>query len=138
MRAPACLALLVGLALVAGCESTDPTQVTCQVATLDFTALNASVRAFYTWEIFEDSDGNGEADDVNGDGEPDFSLWCEPWIDWYPANSAPWNFSVQVDILRAGEVIPVTVVRSNFEGESFAGAGLWHGNQVAHLAVFAS
>lgn len=102
---------LVGLLLfaivLASCDTAQPEQVDSQTAEITISAVNSSVQMFNVWDVFEDSNQDNVPDG------PSF-LWCEQAIVggnlvFVGATSVPWNFSVEVSVLRgetgASEVI---------------------------------
>jgi len=89
------------VALSGACDSTQPLQVEEQSLALSFQAVNAITKTFNVWDVFEDN---------NGDELPDNGmtyLWCEtvPPNQNLPPATVPWNFSVRIKILRAGETV---------------------------------
>ena len=100
-RRLAVLPLLV--ALTASCDSTQPLQLEEQTAQLSFKAVGALTQTFEVWDVFEDNDG----DELPDDGQT--YVWCENSFATLPPSTVAWNFSVDVQILRAGETVPENV-----------------------------
>lgn len=104
MRTLACLGgMLLAAALCAGCETTQPDELLQQTGQIEVSASNAVVDVYNVWDLFEDSNGDGQPDDVPG---PDFTLWCEGPVATAGAVSLPWPFSIEISILRAGQTVP--------------------------------
>lgn len=108
--------LLLVLAL-ASCDTTQPLQLDQQTLELQILATGAQTREFVVYDGFEDSNLDGQPDDTDGDGQPDFFLHCLtrmtnpqpptlPMPETGNPNSVPWNYTVSITILRAGETVP--------------------------------
>ena len=104
-RRMACILLFA--ALVAACDSTQPLQADLQTYVLRLEASGATVPVYNVYDMFQDNNGDSLADDVDGDGEPDFWLFCRTRtvnpVVWSSSNSIPYNFTIEVSILGAGE-----------------------------------
>ncbi len=119
-RTHAGLALPLLLAFgAAGCETDQPLEEGLRNAGLTFSGTGASVASYRLYQLFEDSedpdgdgfpDGDGNPDDIDGDGNPDFSPYCVNREVPVTPLSAPWPFSIEVKILRAGSIAPQTIV----------------------------
>ena len=90
-RWPASVALLLALGFGAGCDTDAPLQIEDLDTDVEILAVGAVVEQFFTWRLTEDSGG------VPGDA----SLWCQ--LDPGPGLpfSAPWNFAIEIKVLRA-------------------------------------
>jgi hypothetical protein len=95
------LALLAVLAVA--CDTTQPLQLDEQTFALGMRGLGATIPVYNVYDMFRDNDNNDVADDVDGDGNPDFWLWCLDANVTVTPNSVPYGFTVEVTILRAGE-----------------------------------
>jgi hypothetical protein len=123
MRREVCLGLLVLFAVLApGCDSDDPLLVTDQNADLEITANGAQLTIYNVWDLYEDSDLDGNPDDVNGDGqEGDLSLWCED-IGVGSAASVPWTFSVRIEVIRNGMTVAEQLTSAQAESDQVSRA----------------
>ena len=89
-------------ALAFGCDTSQPLQIDEQTFELSFSAPGAQITRFNVYDGFEDSDGDMMADDVDGDGQPDFFLFCRTASG--PAanpSSIPFGYTLQITLLRA-------------------------------------
>lgn len=120
MRARLCVAWLVGILLVVGCETNQPIQQDQQTIELSFAAFGASVQAIATWTMWEDTNGDGDPDDVDADGEPDVFLWCIPQPSFVTSSQMPWSYSVQVEKVPADQTDSVILARTTEPNSSFA------------------
>ncbi len=94
------------LGIFAGaCDTTQPLQLNEQTFVLTMRALGASVPVYNVFDMFRDNDGDDVADDVDGDGEGDFWLWCKDAGATVQASSVPFGFTIEVTILRDGETV---------------------------------
>lgn len=107
-RGPAIWVVLLVAVLLLGtsCDSDTPLEVQQQIIELFFTAVGARTDAFIVRDVFRDNNNDGLPDDVNGDGMPDVSLWCEA-AGFVSLSSAPWTFAVEIKVLKAGESVAV-------------------------------
>lgn len=102
---------LLFVVLFGACDSTQPLQVEGQSLALSFGAVNALTKTFDVWDVYEDGDGNEQPDD----GQT--YLWCQPAQNSppgpvppsIPPSTVPWNFSVRIRVLRAGETVADTI-----------------------------
>ena len=99
------------------CDTTQPLQLEQQTFELAFTAFGVQTLNYNVYDGFEDSNGDGLADDTNGDGAPDFFRHCltrDPNAQQARVNTAsvPWGFSVLITILRAGQTEPERITSS--------------------------
>jgi hypothetical protein len=103
-------ALWLALAAVGGvgCDTDQPLQGDAQDVEVRFLASGATVNRYDVWTFWEDSDDDGERDDLDGDGAADTFMWCQ-FDGLGGALSVPWTYSLQVKILRAGAVEPELV-----------------------------
>ena len=87
--------LLLLLAVAGGCDTIAPLQIEEQ--TYELQIVGTSVGPIPVYQIY----------DMYEEGVGDYFLFCEtaPGLQFTPS-SAPWNFSVQIEILRAGETEP--------------------------------
>lgn len=108
--------ILLLMALSLACDSSQPALVTSQTAMVRFDVTGGQTTLNRTWPMWEDTDLDGEPDDVDGDGEPDVFLWCEGstagGFTNYVAFSMPWGITGKISILRAGETAPETIAQS--------------------------
>ena len=100
--------VLLALALVS-CDTTQPLTLEQQTFELQFLATGAQTGIFDVYDGFEDSNLDGQPDDTDGDGQPDFFLHClnrtfAPFS--AGGTSVPWGYTVLITILRAGETTP--------------------------------
>ena len=79
MRPLACPGLLLLVVVLGvGCDSDQPLEVGTRTVDVTFDAPSARVNAFNVWDLTEvGCPGAEDPCDVNDDGEPDVSLWCE-------------------------------------------------------------
>lgn len=94
-------------ALAFGCDTSQPLQIDEQTFELSFSAPGAQLARFNVYDGFEDSDGDMMPDDVDGDGQPDFFLFCRTATG--PAanpSSIPFGYTLQITILRADSTTP--------------------------------
>lgn len=117
-RGPALLAALLAPVLaMTGCDKSDPLLVGEQTIAVTFKGIGNSPQ-YNVWDMHEDSDMDGEPDDTDGDGDPDQWLWCEA-LQGLPADptmrpsSLPWNFSVQISVIRAGTTGEVQITSND-------------------------
>ncbi len=100
MRRSCVLALVCLLPIAGGCDSSQPAQVGQRTLAIDFAANNLAVQTYNVWDLTQD---------VDGDGQPDNNfLVCELDTDnnGVPLTtivSGPWQYSVQIGVIRAGE-----------------------------------
>ena len=106
IRRLACVMLLT--ALVVSCDSDDPLSVGTQTFTIQVDATSAQANQFRVHDFFEDTDGDGQPD--NG-----LFLWCQ----FFPSagatgnpNEVPWEFAIEVKVLRAGETVAEFITSS--------------------------
>lgn len=100
--------VLLALALVS-CDTTQPLTLDQQTFELQMTAFGAQTGIFDVYDGYEDSDLDGQPDDTNDDGQPDFFLHClNRTFAPFAGNptSVPWGFTIVITILRAGEITP--------------------------------
>jgi hypothetical protein len=101
MRAFGGLALLAALLAIGGCDKSQPLLVGEQTVAVTFDGVSATTPQYNVWDIFEDNDLDGVPDG-------DTYLWCEIVVFPFPEDpnlspiSAPWNFSVQISVIKAG------------------------------------
>ena len=100
--------LVLLLVLAPACDSTQPTVVGLRGLTIEITSVNALMDTFFLYEIHEDLNSNGMADDGA------VGLWCEriekrtgrvgqlPTPPRIIPDSVPWGYSLEIRILRAG------------------------------------
>jgi hypothetical protein len=103
------LGLVLLVTLAGGCDTTQPQQAGEQTLTLTLAAPGAGITTYDVWDLYEDNDGDGIPDDIDGDGTGDVFLWCETIPPGEPVInpiSVPWGFTMQISILRAGEIQP--------------------------------
>jgi len=105
MRFASCLAGVVMLLLpLAGCDSTQPTQVEVSLASLEVSAVGSLVVTFDVWDYIIDNDHDGLPDDGVT------YLWCEKSPQNLPPRTLPWTFSIAITVIPAGTAdrIPMT------------------------------
>jgi hypothetical protein len=87
--------LLLLLAVVGGCDTTAPLQIEEQTYELEI--VGTSVGPIPVYEVY----------DMYEEGVGEYFLFCETDVGFLlTPSSAPWNFSIQIEILRAGETEP--------------------------------
>ena len=118
------LFVLVALA-AASCDSDQPLQVGEQNGRVEIIANGAETEDFHTWFLTEDSDADGNPDDLDGDGQPERTLWCEIVKTGSgtisPGNpiSVPWNYSLRVAVIPAGETTAQLITSEDAQIDSF-------------------
>lgn len=90
------------MALGLSCDSTSPLQLETTDLTISVTATNGAVPAYNIWDMYEDSDGDMQPDDLDGDGTGDLFLWCEPSFVSFNPTFVPIEFGAEISIVRAG------------------------------------
>jgi hypothetical protein len=86
-------------AIAAGCDSDDPLTVSSRTAQIFVAATGAVVQVYDVFEVYQDNAGDGP-DDIDGDGEPDVYLFCQP-RQVTLAPSVPWSFRIEVLVTSA-------------------------------------
>lgn len=115
--------LLLWVAAVSvGCDSDEPLELEERNTDLLFQGSGAVVPVFEVYNLYLDSedpggdgipDGDGNPDDIDGDGEPDVSFYCvEQAMPTVTPDSVPWPFAVQIRVLKQGESFPRVIVQS--------------------------
>lgn len=92
---------LLLVCLAGSCDSTQPLQVEVQTLDIELLAVDGQARLVDAWDFFEDNDMDNQPD--NGT-----FLFCQRVTSGTILTtpiSVPWNFSVEVSILRAGESV---------------------------------
>jgi hypothetical protein len=118
MRRRASLTLLAVAFLGAACDTDQPPQLAGHQVELDFTARFTTgqfVVRYDVWNLYEDSDGNGNPDDITGDGIADTSKWCRE-VSRGPA-TVPWTYSLVVKLLPAGQLVPQLLTSAAAENQ---------------------
>lgn len=107
MRCMECRWGLLLLAVVmAGCETDQPLQGGQRTVELRVTAPGGAIDGYDVWDLFRDNDLDQLPDDVDGDGDPDVTLWCgdrRSPAAGFQAASIPWYFTIEISVTRAGE-----------------------------------
>jgi hypothetical protein len=96
------MGVLLFAALLSACDTTQPLQYDEQTYELQFDGRGATVPTYDVWDQYEDENGNGAPDP----GEP-MQLFCadQSAPDTISPTSAPFSFTLQITILRAGETV---------------------------------
>ena len=91
--------LLSLLALVGGCDTTQPLQLTEQPFEFEVRGVTASINSYAVWDMYEDLNGNGQHD-----ADEQLYLFCQDTgVVTIAPFSAPFPFTVELSVLRAGE-----------------------------------
>jgi hypothetical protein len=103
--------IILLVALTGSCDTTQPLLLEEQLFVLKVRAPGAQTNLFDVYDGFEDSDNDGNPDDVDGDGNPDFFLFClfrtltppgpPPGVS--NPTSVPFGYTIEISILREGE-----------------------------------
>jgi len=92
--------LLLLLALGGACDNIAPLQIEEQIYELQITGTSAGpIRAYAVFDMYEEGVG-------------DYYLFCQTIPQLLTTKSVPWNFSIQIEILRSGETEPELLTSS--------------------------
>jgi hypothetical protein len=115
------------LAGTIGCDTQQPLQVDEQELVLNFTAGDATVPVFWVWEQYWDADEDGVPDEYDQYGRPinpPIQVWCQratnsqgqPLVS--SPNSIPWQYTLQISKIPAGETRPIALTSEDAYGTS--------------------
>jgi len=99
--------LLLLVALTGACDSTQPQQVGQQSLELRVIGVGAQMPSYFVYQFYEDLPPYNQQQDP---GE-DLYLFCKDAAGFQDISpqSVPWNYSLEVSILRAGETAPEVI-----------------------------
>ena len=122
MRQVICLAvLLTGFALFTSCDSSQPQEVGEQFMQIEIAAGNASIQVFDVWEQYFDMNNDGVPDETDPSGvllESPVEIACRKATrsdgdDILASGFTPWNYSLEISIIRAGTTVTERLTTSD-------------------------